>query len=843
MSTLRRAGQEVMTKTVLANIEDAFVEIGYKRHLIRKDYQYADLFSTGGSGVPLRSVGRAVFGQEPPDYRSACFGIQLAEPGRPSDSVVKELRAFGAPMIFIVNNGVTERWAVTEKEPRLQDKYKTATLHNVIIRNQDTWKPQAIIRAKTGFAKPGPLQLDFVDIGLLPALEHEAAKKIDSLFGVLLHHAEEEFKKRNLTFDASIIFRVVFSLLAAKLLKDRNISGSAYIDFSNPQSALKAVSNHYGSSLSVTISKLPISTLNSISQEIGKSFSLRNISVDTLTYIYENTFVSRKSRKELGIHSTPAYVADYLLSQVPLEDLPRTQWQTLDPMCGHGILLIAAMRRMRDLLPQSFGGRQRHEFFIKNLRGVEIDPFSVEVARMCLMLADFPESNGWEIAQADAFADEVIENASKKSMILVANPPFEKIKINGKAIPKPLEFLRRALPNLPEGALIALVLPRSFLDSTAYKEERKFLLNNFEINAITALPDKIFLYSDAETAIVSARKKQPQKVSSFVYTEVRDAHKEAFKTRCGYTWREKISQSYFDGTQESKLIVPLLKEVWDRLRSFPCFRDTAIFRTGIRYKKGIPETELVQSFEFPDSKKGIFNVTDGFHQYTAYDTVYMSMKEQHMENAAYKYPWDLPKIVLPVGRMARGPWRFAAAIDTEGRVLGRSFYAVWPKTNSLSVHTLAALLNSPVAQAFVYCNVSDRNLLVKIYGEIPIPKLDTLLRHDQTISNLVKLYLGELQRDKSIAHETLLKIDAEILKLYHLSPKLERKLLDIFWEQRRLVPFEFKGYISPEIVSWIPLHIYISKDFHEGTLEKVMRRIPIIKDKKFIDYLKGIGAE
>ncbi len=835
-----------MTKMVLANIEDAFVNIGYKRHLIRKDYQYADLFSTGGSGVPLRTVGRAVFGQEPLDYRSACFGIQLAEPGRPSDLVVKELKAFGAPMVFIINNGVTERWAVTEKEPRLQEKYKTAILHNVIVKNQDTWKPQAIIRAKTGFAKPAPQQLDFIDLGLLPALEHEAAKKIDSLLRILLHHVEEEFKKGQLTFgasEASVIFRVVFSLLAAKLLKDRDIAGSANIDFSNPESALKVVSNHYGPSLLVTGSKLPMSTLESISKEIGQSFPLKNISVDTLTYIYENTFVSPKTRKELGIHSTPAYVADYLLSQVPLEDLPRTQWQVLDPMCGHGILLIAAMRRMRDLLPQDFGGRQRHEFFIKNLRGIEIEPFSIEVARMCLMLADFPESNGWEISQADAFADKVIENASKKSMILIANPPFEKIKINDKAVPKPMEFLRRSLLHLPEGALIGLVLPRSFLDSIAYKEERKFLLSNFEINAITALPDKIFLYSDAETAIVSARKKEPQKGSSLVYTEVRDAHKKAFKTRYSYTWREKISQSYFDGTQESKLVVPLLKEVWDRLKSFPCFRDTARFRTGIRYKRGIPEIELVQNLAFPDSEKGIFNVTHGFYQYTADDTVYMSMKAQHMENAAYKYSWDLPKIALPVGRMARGPWRFAAAIDIEGRVLGRSFYAVWPKINSLSVYTLAALLNSPVAQAFVYCNVSDRNLLVKTYEEIPIPKLDALLRHDQTISNLVKLYIDELQGDENIAYETLLKIDAEILKLYHLSPKLERKLLDIFWEQKRPVPFAFKGYISPEIASWIPLHSYISEDFHEGTLEKVMNRIPVIKDKKFVDYLKGIGTE
>ncbi len=214
-----------------------------------------------------------------------------------------------------------------------------------------------------------------------------------------------------------------------------------------------------------------------------------------------------------------------------------------------------------------------------------------------------------------------------------------------------------------------------------------------------------------------------------------------------------------------------------------------------------------------------------------------------MENAAYKYAWNLPKIVLPVGRMSRGPWRFAAAIDIEGRVVGRSFYAVWPRTGTLSVHTLAALLNSPVAQAFVYCHISDRNLLVKVYEAIPIPKIETLLQQDQTISSLVNRYLGELQSDKSKAYQTLLAIDAEILKLYHLPPKLERQLMDIFWGQKRDVPFEFKGYIPPEMTSWVPLHIYLSNAFHEGTVEKILGRIPSIKDNKFIDYLKGLGTE
>ncbi|MCG2813857.1 MAG: hypothetical protein L6245_04165, partial [Thermodesulfovibrionales bacterium] len=328
-----------------SKIDDAFVKIGYRRGLIKKDYQYADLFSPG---VPIRTVGRAIFGQEPLDYRSACFGVQIAEPNRQSAALVNGLKALGAPQVFILNNGVSERWAITEREPVLQAKYKTVNLPNVITQNINEWDPKTIIRAKTGFAKPALQQMDFVDIGLLPALENQAAVKIDYLLKVILNHTEGEFKKHKLSFDSATIFRIVFSLLAAKLLKDRDVLNSSSIDFSFPQTALQAVSNYYGSSLPFIASSIPGATLRAISQEIGNSFSLCNISVDTLTYIYENTFVSPESRKKLGIHSTPSYIADYVFSQIPIGDLPINQWHTTDTMSGHGIFLIAAMRRMRD---------------------------------------------------------------------------------------------------------------------------------------------------------------------------------------------------------------------------------------------------------------------------------------------------------------------------------------------------------------------------------------------------------------------------------------------------------------------------------------------------------------
>ncbi|MBI4685475.1 MAG: N-6 DNA methylase [Nitrospirae bacterium] len=827
-----------------SRIDDAFVQIGYRRGLIKKGYQYADLFSPG---VPVRTVGRAIFGQEPLDYRSACFGVQIAEPNRPSAALVNQLKALGAPQIFVLNNSFSERWVITEREPILRAKYKTVNLPNVITQNINEWNPKAIIRAKTGFAKPAPQQMDFIDIGLLPALENQAAEKIDYLLKAILHDTEGELKKHKLPFDSAIIFRVVFSLLAAKLLKDRDTLNSIVIDFSLPQTALQAVSNHYGPSLPFETSRIPAATLKTISQEIGSSFSLRNISVDTLTYIYENTFVSKESRESLGIHSTPSYVADYVLSQMPIGDLLINQWHTTDPMSGHGIFLIATMRKMRDLLPQNWSGRDRHNFFVKHLHGIEIEPFSVEVARMCLMLADFPEPNGWDLKHHDVFAGRTLENAAANTMILVGNPPFENIEGRIPDTPKPVELLRRALPALPDQALIGLVLPRSFVDGSDYKKERETILNSFELISLTGLPDRIFLHSDMETAIIVARKHQPQHKGSVVYREVKDHERKVFRSRHQVTWEDKVPQSFFEDTMDGRFIVPLLREIWERLEYYPKLNDVADIRIGVQYEPTLVRgmlKEIIRSKPFSGSAPAISMITKGYMQFIAKDTVYIST-DKNLRRIRARGAWDLNwkklKVVIPASRMSRGPWRYAAAIDTEGRIVSRGFYAVWPKTETVNVEVLAALLNSPIAAAFTYAHSFQRTIPKRAYQDIPIPEMPS--DSVQVIYSLVHSYVEALHRNKAEAKNILLQIDAEILKLYSLPPRLEKKLLDIFWGQQRPVPFEFTGYIPVEIDSWIPLHIYLSEQCRESTPRKIMERIPLIRDKEFINYLKNLGSE
>jgi hypothetical protein len=829
----------------LSPIITAFKEIGYQNKLIRSDYEFADFFKQSTS---TRRIMLAVFGQEPLNYRSACFGVDIRKPEAFHEDSVHELRAFGSPVIFIIQNGMTRSWHNTGHRLIPKDEFKTEHLPNIIKNNKAIWKPEEMIRAKTGFKTPGPRQLDFIDAGLMPALETEASRKLDVIIRGILHVVEQAHLKNKIEFDAQKTFQVLFRFLTAKLIQDSPIPQSKEIDFKSPEHTLKIVSGYYGSSEKPLIQNTPKEILSCMSEEIGGIFSLKNISVDTLTYIYENTFVSEKSRKKMGIHSTPSYVAEYVVSQLPIEELPRKEWYFLDPTCGHGIFLIAAMRRMRELLPTGWSGKQRHDFFVDKLHGIEIDAFSIEVARMCLMLADFPESNSWDLHHSDIFSGKLLEQNAAKTTILIGNPPFEKFSLKGTEIPKPAHLLNRALPAISQAGMIGMVLPRTFLDGQDYRNERSLLLKDFEILSLTALPDKTFLHSGAETAILVAIKRKKTKNSLTTYREVKSHTHERFRSNTEATWEDSVPQAYFSEFQQNRFIVPVLREVWDYLGTLSKLEDYADIKKGVEYESGIIKDrfqEVVQSKPFPDSKPGIYHVTEGFRAFVADDTVYLDTDEKIRRKralGAWDLDWERPKLIVPAARTSRGPWRYAAAIDKTSRIVSRRFYAIWPNSSSISTECLAALLNSPLAQAFVFAHSAQGDIPARVYSSIPVPL--NIEKTDLLIQSLVNKYIEIQASDVEAAKELLITIDAEILKLYNLPPKLERQLLDIFWDDtRRRVPFKFKGYIPPENGSWIPLHVFISKQYQSATPEKILKQVQKQPDEDLLKDIEEIWRE
>src|SRR5205085_7544767 len=86
--------------------------------------------------------------------------------------------------------------------------------------------------------------------------------------------------------------------------------------------------------------------------------------------------------------------------------------------------LIAAMSRLRALLPSGATAYDRHEYFVRMLVGLEVDPFAREVARYSLTLADYPSPNGWKILPGNVFAGTQLDENLQAANIILCNPLF-----------------------------------------------------------------------------------------------------------------------------------------------------------------------------------------------------------------------------------------------------------------------------------------------------------------------------------------------------------------------------------------------------------------------------------
>ena len=167
----------------------------------------------------------------------------------------------------------------------------------------------------------------------------------------------------------------------------------------------------------------------------------------------------------------------------------------------------------------------------------------------------------------------------------------------------------------------------------------------------------------------------------------------------------------------------------------------------------------------------------------------------------------------------------------------RTSNAVWPNAE-LPLEVVAAVLNGPLANAFASTRELNRDVYVETLREIPIPEFEQA--QQQIISSLVQKYCetrtwwlaGQLEKSESHERcsELLNAIDAEVLKAYDLSPRVERELLDWFRGHVRPGPVEFTEYFPSTFKPYIPWHIYTSAGFKLASARDTLKRMPVIPE-------------
>jgi hypothetical protein len=796
---------------------------------------------TNGFCVPL-----AGFSHRPFDARSACVAALTAS-GDPEQKVAQVL-PLGAPVVFVDMGNVLQWWRQGTKKPQLKEQIETRQVERFFDERAQEFSPHRVYRAKTVGALQLGEQLDFVDVGLLPLVEGKAGEKLGALIKRVIDDMEEALGALAKSQDGGKkMFRSAFWLLAAKILRDKGVPSFKSIDIEDVQGVFDRVGRHYGQKDRIPLDRRWKNALAYSAKSIAEFAHLGNLSTEALAYLYENTLISKPVRKELAIHSTPPYLIDYIVWQLEpwIRELPAGKIRAFEPACGHAGFLVAVARLLREIHCKMTDAA-RSRFLRKALHGVDIDVFALEIARLSLTLSDVPNPNGWELERADIFAPNILSEGASKATILLMNPPYSRFTPKEESRyntfdpgltyrDKATETFARALKALPFGGVFGLVAPQGILHAKEAQELRRFLSCECELLEIGLFPDKVFEFSDMETTILLGRRLTvgSKATGGVRYQRVREKDMETFRRSYAPTPRQ-IEQSRFSLDPSFNMTVPDLEEVWTACQGIACLDDIAVVQQGFSF---VGESEIAGG-TVTSSDKSFHGCVEGFTKFKPNlmlhelpSLKYVNLSPEAIATKRGGTVTETPQVLLDYARVSRGPWRMKALIDRKGHAVTSNFVTVRPRLASGPLEFLWALCNSPVANAYMYTHTMKRHNLVGELNKIPIPRGS--LRDIETVAGLVNDYLAAVTcccPNLEICSGALLRVDAEVLRLYDLPPRIERQLLDLFAGYRREgVPFPFDRYYPEGFRPSIPLHIYLSAEYARSTAGELRRQWKPVK--------------
>ncbi len=823
-----------------------FKSCGYKNNLLKERYQYFD----GKESKTAEIVG---FSQ--PTYNSSTACIAAIDKTKLNGNRISSYQLLGCPVLLVCDDSGLQFWKNSGTDVILHEEVDTQKLAGFFKKYEKDFSPQSIYRAKTIGRVKKEYQLSFVDRGLMSIVEEQEGKYLSGLTERIIRSLRSDCGtvKEDSKFE-KWLFQAGFWLIGAKILKDKGVEGFKTLEISSVRDLVNKIQRHYNAAQKLDISNtVQRKALEKVAREIVEPVSsFAHLTTESLAYVYENTLTSKDTRKVLGTHATPSWLVNYIVWGELIdwiENIPQEQRVILEPACGHAPFLTAGARLLADPLLYKGDEKGRHDYLKRHLTGIDMDSFAEEIARLALTLADIPNPNGWKIQHSDIYEDDILKKAAQKATILFCNPPFENFSTKekqryGNAITtgnKAAEVLVKTLPYMPANSVFGIILPQGFLHKRNLADLRKYILDNFELRTICNLPDKVFAKSGHLSTVLLGRKTKSKKKIN--YLNITKANLENFKNTYQAADAELVGRDTFYEAKDYSFRIPELKEVWDYCRHLPKLKKYVEIGRGIEYKSGLDIDDIMRHTQFPGSKKGFYSYEKDTLIERLPKLVWLNVSEK-VVNTYAKGMICQPFILLNRIRSSRTPWRLRAWIDFEGHPCGKAFLAVF-SNKDISLYSIWALLNSPFANAYMYdhCMAQDnnegilKNMPVNFEGK-DLSKIDSLAQEYFTL-NSSEYVLRDIKHLNEKKRQCLVAIDAEILRLYNLPPRLEKTLLDFFEDiQRKGVDFEFDRYYPEGFDSYIPLYMYISKEFRNSSIENVKKWIENNRSPEVIEAFK-----
>lgn len=749
----------------------------------------------------------AGYGRLPRTARNAC--VAAVDSGAEM-TIENVLSATGAPVLLGVTGEIVTVWQGNPGGIRKLEVLPLRDFTGLTGRARELIDARSIHRAKTLGRFDGSYQLDFVDIGLLSSLEQTQGIDLQRLLERIV--AELRRPNEHLTKEESHqLLTIAFWILAARILRDHGVPGFEGLG-TQGQTILSAVAAHYGGIIPLLAKNRRWQGRIDAAASVAASFGadLRKIDPEALGYVYESSLIASDTRKDLGTHSTPPFLVEYVLGRLraAILSIPADRRVVIEPACGHAAFLVAALRMLAEEVPAI---PARHEYLRARLRGLEYDHAAKEIARLSLTIADIPNADGWDLREGDMFQGAALAELSRGGTIMLANPPFEDFGTAERqriaetdGVPvlrnKATEMLRRALPALEPDAVLGLILPRQVLHSNGDRSLRRALLQAFQLIEVCVFPDRVFRFSDQECAVVLARGAPDgtTRDAPVVFRRVREAGMREFRERAIVSSEEIVPGSVFLDSPGASLLLPELRRLW-AARNWKTLADIASVQQGMSYHGWVRDSghETIRDESFKGSVRGVAGPEASRDALITDDPPYnyMDTAREHIRRVLGGLPTGKPQVVLNTHPHGRGPWRLKAFIDPCGAAVPTTRLVVRPLQVGVDVEVLWAICNSLMANAFVYAHLGKRDITTGFFGRLPIPSLSSQFRAELT--QMVRDLITECRkpkRDNSIARGLLLRIDAALLGAYGLFASAEERLFSLFeGHVRPGLPFEMRS--------------------------------------------------
>lgn len=246
-------------------------------------------------------------------------------------------------------------------------------------------------------------------------------------------------------------------------------------------------------------------TLNMFLKEVS-DFSYDNS--EDLGNAFEYLLSIMGSQGDAGQFRTPRHIIDMMVEIVD----PKKNETILDPACGTAGFLISAYRHIlaqnKDEDGKSTLTADDRKRLTENFAGYDISPDMVRLSRVNMYLHHFTKP---KISEYDTLTSE--EKWDDCYDVIFANPPFMTPKggimphsrYRVKAKRSEVLFVDYIAEHLNPNGRAAIIVPEGiiFHSSNAYKELRKYLVNNDLLYAVISLPAGVFNpYSGVKTSIL-----------------------------------------------------------------------------------------------------------------------------------------------------------------------------------------------------------------------------------------------------------------------------------------------------------------------------------------------------